>query len=42
MSSFHSPFRGTPISPIGFCGNGSLQELFVGPLLLPGRLKEGR
>jgi hypothetical protein len=40
MGRSHSPFRCTPITPFHFRSQRPLQKLLVGPLLLPGSLKE--
>ena len=38
----HASFCGTTITPLQLSRNGALEELLIGPLLLPRRLKERR
>src|SRR5436190_17811604 len=37
----HAPFRGAPVASLDFGRNGAAEKGLIGPLLLPGRLKEG-
>jgi len=38
----HAPFGGAPIASLDLGSNGAAQKGLLGPLFLPGRLKEDR